>query len=304
MVEYLLVDIISTCNLNCRFCPYHRPVATLAEKDPSSIMTKENFAGLLDVAGRMGIKTVAISGRGEPSLHPNFLEFVELVKKRGFTLEVFSNCLGSVDWKLVLKQVDKIYFTVAGVGRHYPSVHGQSRWETLSKNLSLWVHYREKVEVNFVLSRSTLRALKDTLDFFSRRGIYVHISLCRLVGEKDPEAFEKKDVDSLKSVLTVFASRPLFRRFSNLLDLAENLERLFYPPSDCPAKGYNLVISSDNKVSICSRQLWIGNYTVVNDWEELLELVKGGFKTWKDVPNAGCRFCNEADKAYAFVSGG
>ncbi|MBI2898646.1 MAG: radical SAM protein [Planctomycetes bacterium] len=71
-----IVEITDHCNLECPIC--------LVENRNGTHMSREDFVAILDglVAKEGEIDTVNLSG-GEPTLHPRFLEFLDLARRPG-----------------------------------------------------------------------------------------------------------------------------------------------------------------------------------------------------------------------------
>jgi organic radical activating enzyme len=74
--SYLNIEITNKCNAHCSFCP--NTFLTRTRKD----MEWELFRKIIDEAADRSL-FVALSGFGEPTLHPGLLRFAEYAKKRG-----------------------------------------------------------------------------------------------------------------------------------------------------------------------------------------------------------------------------
>ena len=77
------------CNLACRHCwiaPRYDPDARFPVLDPAL------FEAVLHEAGPLGLRGVKLTG-GEPTLHPQFPAFLEIVRREGLKLTVETNGL-------------------------------------------------------------------------------------------------------------------------------------------------------------------------------------------------------------------
>lgn len=83
-IEIFQVNIGKMCNQVCKHCHVD------AGPDRKEIMTKETMKICLDVLSKNNIKIVDITG-GAPEMNPNFLWFVEEIKKLGKHVMVRSN---------------------------------------------------------------------------------------------------------------------------------------------------------------------------------------------------------------------
>ena len=81
-VPHAILDILRGCNIRCRDCYNLQPdhVKPLAEIDAQ-----------LDALTRLRkLQSISIVG-GEPTLHPDLVEIVRQVRRRGLFVEVFTN---------------------------------------------------------------------------------------------------------------------------------------------------------------------------------------------------------------------
>lgn len=81
--DYMSIVLTHECTRKCPFCiDKHRGNGV--------IITREHFINGLEFAKSQGIKDILLTG-GEPTLHPNVIEFAKLVKEYGFRLIFTSN---------------------------------------------------------------------------------------------------------------------------------------------------------------------------------------------------------------------
>lgn len=80
----MLVVITDKCNLRCPHCMQR------ACPENHNMMSKEVFERTLDIAKALGSRTISISG-GEPTMHPDFVSFVEMALQRGFYVNLLTN---------------------------------------------------------------------------------------------------------------------------------------------------------------------------------------------------------------------
>ncbi len=84
-VHSIDIEITNHCNAHCIFCPNDK----IKEK---GFMKKEVFFKIINKIKEANISFIMFIGRGEPILHPHFLEFVRHIKENsGAKLEVFTN---------------------------------------------------------------------------------------------------------------------------------------------------------------------------------------------------------------------
>jgi len=84
------IAITSDCNLNCPYC--FTQEAYQSGNDSTGHMTEEIFEQALAFIQRSDIKQVRILG-GEPTIHPQFIGFMEKALQTGLPVRLFSNGL-------------------------------------------------------------------------------------------------------------------------------------------------------------------------------------------------------------------
>ncbi|MDR2801244.1 MAG: radical SAM protein [Desulfovibrio sp.] len=78
------ISITLSCNRQCGYCFARSP------GEHTGHMRPEIFAQALDFLERSGIRQVPVLG-GEPTIHPLFGRFIDMIKERGLDLLLFSN---------------------------------------------------------------------------------------------------------------------------------------------------------------------------------------------------------------------
>ena len=78
------ISLTGRCNANCPWCFYRN------EKNTTSINT-EKFINFLNQLKPLGIKAITWTGGGEPTLHPDFNTFVNIIAKLGIDQGLITN---------------------------------------------------------------------------------------------------------------------------------------------------------------------------------------------------------------------
>ena len=94
----ITVNIINICNRKCSFCPYHSPnivdnYHTHWFKAQPDILSFSDFSLFLKqlIFFKKWIKHISITGKGEPTLHPDFCGFCDLLEDHKIPFSVTSN---------------------------------------------------------------------------------------------------------------------------------------------------------------------------------------------------------------------
>ncbi|MCX5750148.1 MAG: radical SAM/SPASM domain-containing protein [Candidatus Saganbacteria bacterium] len=79
----LEIELTSFCNANCRMCPRSIIPKPFGKMDP------ETFSLIMGKSRDYGFKTINFSGRGEPLLHPQIVDFVKIIRNQNKTIKIF-----------------------------------------------------------------------------------------------------------------------------------------------------------------------------------------------------------------------
>ncbi len=114
----LYVLLSYECNGNCEYC-----IERNAHQ--KSMITDENFNKALDFARENDLHIIFLHG-GEPTIHPNVVEYAKQAKEAGFLVKMFTNGIAIETIKKLDGILDEIIFSYRG---DY-SLHDQSKWKS------------------------------------------------------------------------------------------------------------------------------------------------------------------------------
>lgn len=140
----LFVILTYKCNGNCVYC-IERNVHQKA------MLTDESFDNALEFAREKGLSTIFLHG-GEPTVHPNIVEYAKKAKNAGFLVKMFTNGIAVDTIRKMDGILDEIIFSYRG---EY-SLHNQSEWRT---PLSLQV----------LVTQSTFPTLESLREFIIKK---------------------------------------------------------------------------------------------------------------------------------------
>ncbi len=133
------VFLLSTCNLRCGYCfadevMGRAPSQGNAPGDAASMMSIEDYERILDFLEASQIGIVSLIG-GEPTLHPDFFNIVELSLERGFSVSIKSNAVWKED---VRREIDLL----PDEGVHFllninqPAALGTRLWQRVARDVA------------------------------------------------------------------------------------------------------------------------------------------------------------------------
>lgn len=114
MLQKVYLEVTTDCNLSCGMCMRH------SWEDPICSMSSETFEALISQLHQMpSVSTVNFSGFGEPTVHPQFFEFLLKVKEAGLSAGLVTNGTTlemDVLEELLELELDKLVVSLDGAG--------------------------------------------------------------------------------------------------------------------------------------------------------------------------------------------
>ena len=182
----IIIDICAACNATCPFCPR----LYMPEERSKGYMSLELFKFILDEAKRENIKNIRLYSTAEPTLHPEFDEIIDLLKKDNFFVSVSTNA--SMIHKHIdsLMKVDILQYSIEGwdkesyekyrvplkfdkVYNNIKEFHQEklkrdscpkistnlllTKNTNLEKYMDLWSEYIDEIQIHFMLEATTYK---------------------------------------------------------------------------------------------------------------------------------------------------
>jgi len=146
------------CNVGCLSCPVGRlnrgdsEARSLWEADGANrqFMSWEVFEKAARETGQHPKAFMRFHARGEPTLHPRFVDMIDYAKTVGVTtVQVFTNGV-SMDKSLALRtlqtRLDVIEFSVHGHSQTYQALMGNEHFEQVVGNVLRFVRLRDELD--------------------------------------------------------------------------------------------------------------------------------------------------------------
>jgi len=131
----ILIDmgITKRCNIHCEFCYGY------FQNMNGSMIPTDALLRLFKDAHKAGVKAIAIVGDGEPTMHPAFVDAVEVGKANGLDIAVATNGVLLPENKLrrLLRCCTWLRFNLSAIEEGYPIVHGADKWEQVKANIHM-----------------------------------------------------------------------------------------------------------------------------------------------------------------------
>lgn len=263
----LLVDIelASICNLRCPMC--YTITDEFKSKVKKGLIDFDLFKKVVDeIAGK--VFALRLSLRGEPTLHPQFVEAIEYAKSNGIqevsTLTNCSNLTLELFEKVVKAGIDWITISIDGVDDEYEKVRKPLKFA------------------------DTLKKLKDIHDFKKRNNLVKPVIKVQGVWPSI-RPNPTKYYETIAPLVDLIAYNPLIDY------LRKDSEIVYEENFACPQLYQRIVVGSDGKILMCSNDedgeevIGDANYqTIYEVWHgEKLNKIRGihntidGFKKIK-----------------------
>lgn len=179
------LDLTNACNLSCPVCWCHSPHLKENAPTPQWLRQKLSWSVLesfVEDLSRLGGRClVKLTGGGEPTLHPHFLDLIVLLKNQGHFVDLHTNGTQldchTVE-QLVSSGLDSMTVSLwAGSPEAYAAIHGERHREDFSKiiqalqSLSSFPHARPpELTVHNVITNLNYWDIKAMLNTASKIG--------------------------------------------------------------------------------------------------------------------------------------
>lgn len=171
------IDWTNSCNLNCKFCIYRNANMEVEGMtfDKSKSISRERGIKLIEELYDIGVKAIEHTGGGEPTLHENFFEFVDVARKLNLEQGLITN--GTLLNKENVKHVadfEYVRFSVDAASRKtYMLVKGADKFNEVLTNIERLIQIKKKnniVGFSFVVCRENYREIWDACNLAKALG--------------------------------------------------------------------------------------------------------------------------------------
>jgi len=245
------------CNAECSFCD-------IWEK-PSPYVTLENATHNLQDLKRLGVQVIDFTG-GEPLLHPELPQLMQLAKELGFITTVTTNALLYPKRGEALRGlVDMLHFSVdAATAEKHDASRGVACFEFVLRSLDLAAEWGERPDLLFTVTNDNLGELEPLYENLARpRGLMLLLNpIFRYAGvgeELHPRHF---------TTLRLWAQKPNVYLNEAFLQLREAGGNHTLDPV-CLAASTTLVITPENALRLPCYHLGKQDFPIHNNLYEL-----------------------------------
>jgi len=182
---FVRVYLSNTCKHNCMGCQYGS-----GQGSDDVFMDSSNFEKLLDHLHSLKVKSIDLSGGGEPTLHPEFGKFARRCMKEKLKLSLFSNGTWSDQGVIDLLTEGFSFVRVnldASNDEVYDQIHRPSapqEFQKMLSNLEKIISLREKKKSDLIvgakarISQANMNFMEETINLVKDIGVdYIQLQI-------------------------------------------------------------------------------------------------------------------------------
>ena len=283
MERLLNLEATSFCNADCSMCPRD----CVKEYGYVSLETIDK---LIEKVQNYILYEISISGRGEPTLHPELLKIIEKLRALKTKISVVTTSDGMTDenYKDIVDSLDILRLSVSSIDESiFKKIHRGLDFKKIWTNIDKLVNYDpSKLHIHLVGGEETYPGLENTIKFFKSYGID-NIYLFPLwnrggnIDEQEIQELRKRLVEEYK----IFYSEDEY--------LDEQKVRMLQNPNYCPIGDTSIAVNFKGDMMGCFQDF--ENLTRICNVSDDKDFVTERAKVLKKMPV--CQNCNSARMA-------
>ena len=256
---FIELDPVAFCNHDCPFCTYRYTQdadlnANFSKKD---MIPFPKLIEILDDCVEMGVKAIALSGGGEPSLHPEFPDILEAIQERGIEVGLVTNgAWRDKQFEAIVEQLQTATWVRFSLDAATPETHRivhKARFGDFerARHAMLAVSQGDAtVGVSYIVQRENMHEIEKVVDVAKENGAE-YIRFGALVFERDVP--ESRNL-SVPAELEVEISRRIKQIDSidvyNLFTPRLSYDR-YRPDEKCYMAEVTTMIGADARLYLC-----------------------------------------------------
>jgi len=303
----LTVILTHRCNQRCEFCFDASNVVGALKKADMSIDTMKSVVKMLrDSVADKTTFNVTLSG-GEPTLHPKFLDMVEIVSDAGFPVTILTNGQRLADLSMMKKVLQfniwNFQFSIEGASpeSHDRRVGCSGAFERTVRAIGNARDLGVRFITNSTMTSASVTEMFPLIDFLDQLGVpkmNIGNTLPECAGHNWSVMMQYPMVTEIAEQLTLYAlTKRINFSFITPLPMCLKDGRTISNPSVCSAGRVSIVVDSDGTLRPCSVCTSVGdNVFHIQDVKALQEIygrmdamVANNVK--RDIPNE-CKECS------------
>jgi len=271
---YVDIDLTERCNLKCLGCAYHNIDNKLIwkQKEVPQDIPLDLFKRICAELKNMGTHTLIFQGTGEPFLYPHLGECVNIGKKLGFSIILFTN--GTLLNRKIIRELsearlDRLKISLWATSReqyaqNYPGTHPatfQKVQEGLRQLGDLGAakeNFLFEVQTHFIINTTNYFSVDEMVDMAEMAGSRT-ISFSPMVNlrkELDPLVLSPPQIEQFQQSLLRIKKRIKTSNIAHNIDeiiLRYNLGPAVWKEIPCYVTWYHARVRADGTIQPCGR---------------------------------------------------
>ena len=147
---HLDIEVSTYCNMVCPMCP--RRIERFKRRVKQQFMEKDVFEKIIEESARKKLFSARLSLRGEPFMHPQIFEYIELAKKSGIKeLSLLTNGLLLTPEKfekLIELKFDWLTISFDGLGDIYESIRKPAKFKESLEKIKAYSEIKKRLKTS------------------------------------------------------------------------------------------------------------------------------------------------------------
>ena len=283
MERLLNIELTSFCDANCSMCPRDNVTEF-------GYITLETIDNLIKKIEKYNLFEVSLSGRGEPTFHPQLIEILKKLRILSNKISVVttSDGLNESNYRDCMDNVDILRLSVSSIDeKTFHQIHRGLDYKKIWRNIDKLVKYNpEKLNIHLVGGESTYPSLEETIQFFKQNGVdNIHLFPLWNRGGN----IQEQNINEMRKYLV--DKYHIFYSEDEYLD--EDKTKLFGNPNYCPLGDTSIAVNFKGDMIGCFQDF--ENITRICNVNDDVDFITQRTKVLKKMPV--CKNCNSTNMA-------
>ena len=283
MERLLNIELTSFCDANCSMCPRDNV-------NEFGYITLETIDNLIKKIEKYNLFEVSLSGRGEPTFHPQLIEILRKLRilSNKISIVTTSDGLNESNYRDCMDNVDILRLSVSSIDEKiFHQVHRGLDYKKIWKNIDKLVKYNpEKLNIHLVGGESTYPSLEETIQFFKQNGVdNIHLFPLWNRGGN----IQNQNINEMRKHLV----DKYHISYSEDEYLDEDKTKMFNNPNYCPLGDTSIAVNFKGDMIGCFQDF--ENLTRICNVNDNVDFITQRAKVLKKMPV--CKNCNSVNMA-------
>ena len=163
----------NACNHSCLGCH-----SKILHNSKNKFLNIKRAKELIDELNTLGVKSIEISGGGEPLMHPNIIEFIKYIASKNIKVGLFTNGILIKNEKDLIDNLLFIRIAFDASNKEtYKKIHGKDDYTILLENIKKLVSYKKTknkgatIGLKFLISKINCKEILEAAILAKKLGV-------------------------------------------------------------------------------------------------------------------------------------